>query len=229
VSGFPYLCKGLDIFKLHLNHAAITIYETSLNFPTLQVPSVDPSPNMKRVDDLWSCFTATKAWVDTFFSHETIPISLFPQVSMTIFTQLAHCLIILCRLSTFESPSVPWDCKKVRGQLDLGYLLKIWCESWDGVPEAAGLILDSDEISVSPWVYTKKKLQPIANWWEMKLAAEAEKEAATLNGTDDRVAADLQFQTGGPDFITVNSDFWDESWMTDIFGQRGVLYGSQQF
>jgi hypothetical protein len=221
--------QSLDIFKLHLAHTAITIHETSLNVPACHTSSTDLSHTLQRVDDLWSCFTATKSWVETFFSRESFPISSFPQISMTLYTQLAHCLIVLCRLSTFESPNVPWDCKRVRRELDLGYLLKLWCDSWDAVPEAAGLILDSDEVSVSPWLYTKEKLQPIVKWWAMKLAAEAEKEAGTGSSMESKHTGDAQLQADGLDFTPVATDFWDEMWMTDIFGQRGGLFGNQQF
>jgi hypothetical protein len=52
---------------------------------------------------------------------------------------MAHCLVALFRLSTFESPDVPWDRQLVRQELDLGAMAQCMADRWGAVPEAAGL------------------------------------------------------------------------------------------
>jgi hypothetical protein len=219
----------VEVLKLHLAHAAITIHETSLNAPPTSTRSSDPFNQLQRVDDLWTCFSATKSWINTFFSPEIFPPSCYPDISMALFTQLAHCLVILCRLNTFESSDIPWDCQRIRQEMDVGELLRLWAETWDSVPEAAGLILDSDKNDISPWLYTKQKLQPIAKWWEMRLAAEKEKVHVATDDVGIGLDAVPQLHLGAIDFPVWTNDFMEGAWGSDIFGQGAELFGAHQF
>jgi len=144
-------------------------------------------------------------------------------------TQLAHCLVTLCRLSTFEHPVIPWDCKRIRRERDLGEFVRKWCEVWERIPEEAGLVLDAGENEMSAWLYTSKKLEPIAKWWDLFMAAEAEKEALENNPLGEAVDAG-HIQTQGVEFPAMNTDlFMDDYWVSDIFGQGGDLFGGNSF
>ena len=147
---------------------------------------------------------------------------------MPIFNQLAHCLIVLFRLSTFESPGVQWDRKKVRQELDLGHIVKLMASRWEEVATVAGLdqglmnqimspTNDSDE---GPWAYTRKKLLVVAHFWETKLASmvhieEDRPATAQSHNLSDFVTLDQQ-QIEGMDFSSVG--FLNDIWMGDLSG-----------
>ena len=65
---------------------------------------------------------------------------------MAILTQMAHCLVALYRLSTFESPDIPWDRQRVRQELDLGDIIKLIADRWEQVPAAAGIEMGSRRV-----------------------------------------------------------------------------------
>jgi hypothetical protein len=148
---------------------------------------------------------------------------------MVFHSQLAHCLITLCRLSTFESTSIPWDFKRVRQERDLGDLARLWGETWLKIPQASGLVMDAGDNEMSPWVITRKKLEPVAKWWDTYLAAEAEREAMEAGGAGGLLDTD-QMHLQGYDFSMLNGDHsMEDIWVSDIFGQGGDLFGGQQF
>jgi hypothetical protein len=72
-----------------------------------------------RLDSLSSCLTALKSWFHLFF---TIPLSQYLNISFPFFAQLAHSIVILHRLSTFEDQS--WDLGLVKETLDIILVLK---------------------------------------------------------------------------------------------------------
>jgi hypothetical protein len=143
---------------------------------------------------------------------------------MAIFAQLSHCLVVLFRLSTFESPNVPWDTQRIRQELDLGKLVELWAERWEGVAAAADLdtnmMGDKDD---DPWSFTRKKLFAIAKWWEGKFAvikaAEAEKDGphGVENGTIDGFG---ERQMDAMDFTRLSMDIFDDVWMGGLTGGR---------
>jgi hypothetical protein len=147
---------------------------------------------------------------------------------MPIFNQLAHCLIVLFRLSTFESLSVQWDRKNVRQELDLGQMVKLMASRWEEVATAAGLdqglmnqimspTSDPDE---GPWAYTRKKLLVVAHFWETKLASmvqieEGRPATAQSNNLSDFVTLDQQ-QIEGMGFSSMG--FLNNIWTEDLSG-----------
>jgi hypothetical protein len=146
---------------------------------------------------------------------------------MPIFNQLAHCLIVLFRLSTFESPGVHWDRKRVRQELDLGETVKLMASRWEEVATAAGLnegrmedILGlAHDPDHGPWAYTRKKLLVVAHFWEMKLASIIQSEDGRPTTADNShfgfVGSDQQ-QIEQMDFS--NMDFLNDIWMGDYSG-----------
>jgi hypothetical protein len=146
---------------------------------------------------------------------------------MAIFAQLSHCLVVLFRLSTFESPNVPWDTQRIRQELDLGKLVELWAERWDGIPAAAGLETNTmSDKGDDPWSFTKRKLFGIAKWWEARegkvaaiSAAEAEKDGShgVDHGTVDGFG---EQQMDTMDFTALSMDMFDDVWMGGLLGGR---------
>lgn len=67
-----------------------------------------------RFDFSWRSVAAIKAWMDTFFSLTPAECAGLCFIHMA---QLARCLMVLYRLSTFVHPG--WDCSLVRSTLDI--------------------------------------------------------------------------------------------------------------
>lgn len=131
---------------------------------------------------------------------------------------MAHCLVALYRLSTFEHPDVPWDRKLVREELDLGATVRHMAECWGivGDNQNPGPSRESD-IAQDAWSFTKRRLIGIGNWWDLKVAAmkaaEAEMEEGVMDVGED-VGTQAQ-QMEGLDFAPLSTEFWDDMWMRD--------------
>jgi hypothetical protein len=168
--------------------------------------------------------TTAKAVFETYFSLDYFPLASYPDISLAFFTYLAHSLVALFRLSTFESPDIPWDRHRVIQELDMKEVLRLWSLRWSQVPAAAGLEESERNGGNSDvWTYTKDKLTSISAWFELKMASmsaadderhngRASEGSETLNGS-----LPVQHQMD-VDFPTINFDPLDEAWMRDMLG-----------
>jgi hypothetical protein len=134
-------------------------------------------------------------------------------------------MVALFRLSTFETPGIPWDRQRVIAELNFGELIRTWAERWEGVPNAAGLDINKEgENEESPWCYTRKLLLVILNWWEVKIAPKiaADTRKSGGQGTEENTAMDTTKTPGQQpmemDFAVANLDLLDDVWMKDILG-----------
>ena len=118
---------------------------------------------------------------------------------MTIFTQMAHCVLALFRLSTMDDPV--WDRGLVRDTANLSLILEQIIEKHTQVKVMAdldpGVSEDNDIFSA-----TARKLKATKTWWDAKVAAEGK----------DNIMID---ETLGE----INTDFLDDVWLGDIFGE----------
>lgn len=71
-------------------------------------------PNTQRIDTMYACLRAVRAWYDIFF---TIPPTEIPGLPFSIFVQLPQTQVALYRLTTAEDPS--WDKEVLRTTADL--------------------------------------------------------------------------------------------------------------
>lgn len=154
---------------------------------------------------------------------------------MSLMAQMAHFLVALYRLSTFERPGVSWDRQLVRQEVDLGVMISLLTEKWGGVPAAAGIDTSGPGVH-NIWMLTNRMLGKIANWWEMKVVAPAAAAAAAAADAESRCGQDLTIgheNTGGNDglngfgaqgqlpmqdidFGATNMDLLDDVWMRDL-------------
>lgn len=88
------------VLLLHLYSTEVKAHEVAF----LKTPPVVNSPGFQRLDCLYACLYATKSWFDLFLS---LPPDSYIGFSISIFIQMAHCIIALFRLSTFDDPI--WD------------------------------------------------------------------------------------------------------------------------
>jgi hypothetical protein len=210
--------------QLHISHAFICIHEHSLNIPAAKEILFAENDRFRRVEHLRACFNATKSWFDAFLSLSAFPVACYPQLSLVIFGQLAHCIVALFRLSTFESPDVPWDRQIVLRELNFGEVLRIWSKRWEKVAEVAGLDIDPAGQNENPWNKTGKSLTVLLNWWDVMIAPKlavdtdnTEVHDVVANPQVDIVKG-LEHPLVEPsDFSTMNLDGLDDIWTKDMF------------
>jgi hypothetical protein len=209
--------------QLHILDATVSIHEQSL-IPSCH-PTVlpDPSADLQRVGSLWACFTATKSWITTFNSEELFPIARYPHFSVAIFAQMAHCLVVLFRLSMFEFPGVSWDRQRALKELDLGEVLRSWIKKLGEVPETVsldkGMSSSSEE---NTWNHGVGRMSLILEWWEVKvaprLAAPAQARDQATKEDANTTSLDLSTQQAAEtlDLTMADWDYLDDAWMRDI-------------
>lgn len=189
--------QGNDLLLLHLYSTEVKVHEIAF----LKAPIVINSPGFQRIDFLYACLNATKNWVDLFLSF---PPASYVGFSIPIFTQMAHCIIIIFRLLTFDDPV--WDRGLVRDTTDLSLILGKIVEKLGQVKVVAdidhGALEDKDIFSWTAWT-----IRSIKTWWEAKLGAES----------TDNIA--FNETLGG-----MNLDFSDDVWLRDIIGQEDYAF-----
>lgn len=183
----------------------------------------DPATQMQRLEDLWACFLAVKTFFEKFFSLDAFSFKLYPEVSMAIYSQVAHCLVVLCRLSSFESADVPsWDRKKIRKELNLGAVVKMWGERWDSAPASAGLNTDMGDSKIeNPWTFTSKKLKIVGKWWDAKLAAMEAAETESEKVVPESIhpagfGIPIAQPMDGVEFAALDLEHFDDVWLRDM-------------
>jgi hypothetical protein len=137
---------------------------------------------------------------------------------MAILTQMAHCIIVLYRLSTFSDPSTGWNIGLVRETLDFSVTLGTLLKRVGSVRSEAGMLGDGTEEN-STWSLTEKRLAGIKSWWDGKVLMEERRV--------DGVGAGAGAGAGSGSAETVvemtAGEFWDESWL-DILGLRDYQF-----
>ncbi|KAF2103661.1 hypothetical protein NA57DRAFT_50533 [Rhizodiscina lignyota] len=218
----PIYLKSNAMLQLHFLNTVVSIHEHSL-IPSKQT-SLDPGATTDRIQNLHSCFSAVKTWFTVFFTLDEFPLSCYPYISMITHSQAAHCMVALFRLTTFESPGIPWDRQRVRREFDFGQVIRTWLERWEGAPAAAGLDASVwSNVDGPPWAATRKYLSAIINWWEAKIAPRLVTEVNGMRVQDDTASIVRTMYTDGSQLEPVehadqNLEFLDDEWMRDVLG-----------
>jgi hypothetical protein len=215
--------------QLQILNTTVSIHEHSLRSPH-KSSSSDPAAQLQELENLWTCLTAVKSWFNNFYSLEVFPLSNYPHFSMAILSQMAHCLVALFRLSTFESPNIPWDHQRIRSEeLDLGEILAIMVDRWEKVPQAAGIetcpqrVGERDEQwAGDPWSHARKRIQGIKDWWQARVTATRgmdtpENTRAEDNGAMDELGLQGQ-QMEAMELGAMNMETLDDMWIRGLLG-----------
>lgn len=157
---------------------------------------------------------------------------------MAILAQMAHCIIALFRVNTFESPDFPWDRQRAIQEMDFGNVVKIMTERWSRIHEEAGLTLNTPiDKAIDPWTCTNRRITGMANWWEAKLGAmaAAEREGDNSQGILQNGLGSASVGLGQPQMdgivfpaVNMNMDFLDDIWIRDLLG-GGTEYTMESY
>ncbi|KFY36890.1 hypothetical protein V494_04944 [Pseudogymnoascus sp. VKM F-4513 (FW-928)] len=228
----PELDGNINV-QLHLHHATLTLHEHCLGTCSSKPSPPDPSKTLQLSKSLWTCLEATKSWFALFVSADILPLSSYAEMPMALMAQMAHFIVALYRLSTFECPGVSWDRQLVRQEVDLGVMINVLTEKWGNVPAAAGLDTSGPGV-YNIWLLTNRMLGKVASWWEMKVVAPAAAAAAAAADAESRQNLTMGHDNSGGndglqgfsaqgqipmqdiDFGAANMDLLDDVWMRDL-------------
>ena len=115
---------------------------------------------------------------------------------------MAHCMVVLCRLSTLEDPA--WDLTLVRKTLNLSLVLDQLASNMAQV-EAAASIDTTNYDGQSIYGQCAKRMLNIKEWWEGRLASETSGGNPAQHGVNG---------TMGP----MAMDGVDDAWFMDMLG-----------
>ncbi|KAF6804129.1 C6 transcription factor [Colletotrichum sojae] len=178
-------------------------------------------PDVARLDILYACLHAVKAWFEHFF---TLPPGAYYAIPFPFFAQLSHCTISLYRLSVLEDPV--WDRAAVRGTIDIIATLDEVCARFMRVCAEAGLNVDVEDGNA----FTKavKTIRGLKGTWEAALgpfvSPAATAAAAGVVGVPGPAGGGVMAGVPGAsgvgevvDFGQLGMDLMDNRWFTDIF------------
>ncbi|KAL6232026.1 hypothetical protein BDW75DRAFT_243386 [Aspergillus navahoensis] len=146
------------ILLLHHHYATLTLHESALT----SSPASSIMLDFQQLEHHYACLEAAKSWFELFLSIPPVEYIGFP---FSIFAQMAHNLVILYQLSTFEDPS--WDVATVRKTIDVLAILDTVIRNMTEVAATAGLEGEpnSDVFSVVAKMYKSVQVG-----WEVNLA-----------------------------------------------------------
>ena len=155
----------------------------------------------QRLDSLWASLQATKSWFDLFLQ---IPPVEYVAITFSLFSQFAHCIVALSRLSTYEHPD--WDVKLARESCNMSTILDEIIDRFLRVKAEA--CLDPNKPGESDiFSSNARRLGAIKQWWDTKLAAE---QLASAENQFEESATNDPMLSGPP------IDFSDDGWLRDI-------------
>lgn len=120
-----------------------------------------------RIESLYTALEATKKWFDIYI---TFPPAHHVRFTIAITTQLAHAIIILYRLETFNHPG--WDRELMRQVCNLTDVLDAVTDNMQKLQSAAGLDYDDDPSHTRIWELNVRKMTFIKGWWHAKESAQ---------------------------------------------------------
>ncbi|KAH6617733.1 hypothetical protein B0J18DRAFT_371625 [Chaetomium sp. MPI-SDFR-AT-0129] len=111
----PHL-KHNDTILSHISYAELAIHEPALNKLTATGPHAKHGTfaSIQRYEALEACLNAIHDWVDRHFS---IPSYVYVGMTFTYWWNMAHCMLMLYKLSVLDEPA--WNRRAVRQRLDL--------------------------------------------------------------------------------------------------------------
>lgn len=171
-----------------------------------------------RVDFSCRSVAAIKAWMDIFFSLSPAECA---GLSFLHMAQIARCLMVLYRLSTFVDPS--WDCQLVRGTVDLLSVLNGVAEKLEMASGEAGEQSHDDLFMYLSSMMRKFRANAAVDLNRKTTAAEDNGwlNSAKAAAPSDREAARIQSQSL---WNPMNSN--DDLFMDNIFRDFGGVWSA---
>jgi hypothetical protein len=102
----------LDTILSHISYTQLAINEVAMTKAKSPFPGL--MPDMERYEAMEACLSAVKDWFDR---HISIPSYVYIGMTFSYWWNMAHCSLILARLSVLDDPG--WNRQSVRKRIDL--------------------------------------------------------------------------------------------------------------
>jgi len=183
------MCMQSELLLLYLYSTEAKVHEIAFSDPGTDHKGLD----LLRIESLYSVLEATKKWFEIYF---IFPPAHYIRFSVWVSTQLAHCIVLLYRLSTFDHPG--WDRSLVRETCNLSVVINDVINNMIQVKAAAGLEYDDDLSHVKRFEVSVRLLTRINAWWQSK---------DNIQGHPPRVTTPVN-ETARGAWIDASSDAW---------------------
>ncbi|KAL8830947.1 MAG: hypothetical protein Q9191_001155 [Dirinaria sp. TL-2023a] len=193
-----------DAMPPHLQSNQARIHEMAFSKSTSHFQDMESL----RIESLYSALEATKKWFDIYC---TFPPAHHFRFTIAITTQLAHSIIILYRLETFDHPG--WDRELVRQVCNLTDILSAVTERMGQVQSAAGLEYDPSHTTI--WELNVRKMSFIKTWWQAKEHAENPRPPSAPPAIEAARAAPMAIPS--------------ETWLNDMFMLEDFQFENYDF
>jgi hypothetical protein len=202
---------------------------------------------ISRIEGLKILLSLVKQYINITLDDSVFSPAQFLTISMATFTQMAHVIMVLFRLCTFEHPNLQWDRRKVVREMDFGFVGRQWSRKWLSVPFMCGLTTNlwsgiaedgllnkehqelwqkGQDIEENTWTHAGKVFELLANAWDRKVLPKLfpeEKsnmaEAMSVDGPGEQEYY-VQPIPGFADAM-FNWDLPEERWVMDLLGDSG--------
>jgi len=184
-----------EIVLLHVYSTEVTIHENALT----KAPIISNNSDFQRLDNLHACLDSIKAWFGVFFK---IPVASYLSLPFSIFSQLAHCLIDLYKLSTLDDLS--WDKNVVRNTANVLLILDQIVNNVERVNVLAGM--DQNNTETDLFTIAGKMFRSVRLRWGANLGVQPSEPAIpTAQNVDETMTE------------AFSMDLYDDVWLTDLF------------
>ncbi|KAK4126938.1 hypothetical protein N657DRAFT_630866 [Parathielavia appendiculata] len=157
----PHLQQN-DTILSHISYTELAINEVAMSKPKMAPHGL--MPDMQRHEAMEACLSAIKDW---FNRHFSIPSYVYIGMTFSYWWNMAHCLLVLARLSVLNDPA--WNWHSVRNRIDMFAILDQLKAGFEEVAAqrhlATGPTVEED--TFSKYV---KMVQTMKNNWAPDLA-----------------------------------------------------------
>ncbi|KAI1120721.1 hypothetical protein F5Y10DRAFT_272806 [Nemania abortiva] len=119
--------------QFYLSSAKLTIQALVVNRPTVQDHA--NFTQLQRLQETDATLNTIESWLAVFFE---MPLFNWVGISVDVFAQFTHCLVVLFKLTTLERPG--WDLGEVMRRANVFEILDRAAETVDRVPGALGIV-----------------------------------------------------------------------------------------
>ncbi|OBT39040.1 hypothetical protein VE00_10699 [Pseudogymnoascus sp. WSF 3629] len=209
------LIMHMHYIELCMNETARTLYPNALQGPIpwpggnsgngASMSGAD-SLGYERLDFSWRSVGAIKAWMEMFFSLSPAECAGLSFIHMA---QLARCLMVLYRLSTFVHPA--WDCHLVRSTVDLLLVLDGVADKLELASSESGEISSEDQFMRLSRMMRKFRANAVSKMGQKTTAG-----TPWLNG--DAVGGSEGAAVQNPTLSESMINLGDDAFLESIFG-----------
>lgn len=208
---------------MYLKHVELTIRKSLVMHQEPRAQDHAGAGSSQRLRNLENALRSTEEWLAL---HTDMPLGDWVGLSVDVFAQFLHCLVVLFKLSTIDEPG--WNQEEVKRRTDVFEVLDRGCAILIAIPGALGLT-DCSGPRSGLFFKAPQLLRAI------KLLFQTEMQVTASQSTD---AQEMDFTFGGD--VTMSGDGFDvseeflqslsaEPWLSDLFGpswETGIVLGT---